>query len=392
MKKKIGIIIFLLILSLLVYKAYDYSDYITKKSSESDKKISSQLEKVKTTKILATGDIMYHMPLYRNNYDIEKEEYDFSSYYAKVSEYLNGADLVVGNFETTVNPNRKISGHPMFNTPPEALKYLKNFGFDVLSTVNNHSLDTGVEGIKTTIEEIDKAGLKHFGTYKDKRQPLIINSNGIKVAFLGYAEIFNGLESLLNEENSYMVSSLNEELILKEITELKERGVDYIIAYPHWGVEYTREATENQKYFNEFLLKNGVDAVLGSHPHVIQPIELSNINGEEKFTIFSMGNSISNQRRPWINKDGVESGVFVELNLEKNGDKTILKSYNLHPTYVNRFRDEKGRMQSEVILYHDLVENGKYRDNLDDYSKHFVDENYKRTMEVLNRNIVLKNK
>ncbi|MDO5040864.1 MAG: CapA family protein [Peptoniphilus sp.] len=349
------------------------------------KKDTEEVQEPETheVKIWATGDIMYHMPLYKNNFNQEREEYDFSSYYRRVSEYLKGADLVVGNFESTVNPDRPLSGHPMFNTPPEAIRYLKQSGFDILSTANNHCLDTGVEGVHSTIDAMDKAGIKHFGTYVDNREPLIVEYNNIKIGFVSYSEIFNGLDPLVGDDQKDMISPLNEEVILKDLSELKNRGADYIICYPHWGVEYSRIPKEKQKYFNDFLIENGVDAVLGSHPHVVQPFETKEFEGEEKFTIYSMGNSISNQRIKWIGRRGVESGVFVELNLEKTGDKTVLKSYKLFPTYVNRYIDERGVIQSEVVLYYDLREEGKYRDILSEGDKAFVDENYKETMEVL---------
>ncbi|WP_138159645.1 CapA family protein [Peptoniphilus catoniae] len=387
MKKLLYILTVLILLtatfiSSTLLKSY-YGNNETKPLSKS--KVEEEIKeepKTYTSKIWATGDIMYHMPLYKNNFNAEKSEYDFSNYYKKVEEYLNGADLVLGNFETTVNPNRPLSGHPMFNSPEESLKYLKASGFDILSTANNHCLDTGVEGVFTTIDAMDKAGIKHFGTYKERREPLIVESNNIKIGFLSYAEIFNGLESLVSQDKSYAISPLKEDLILNDISEMKNLGVDYIICYPHWGIEYSRVPSENQKHFEDFLLSNGVDAILGSHPHVVQGINEREINGEKKFTIYSMGNSISNQRELWLHRKGVESGVFVELNLEKTGDKTVLKSYNLFPTYVNRYRDERG-WQSEVILYYDLIEGGKYRDLLTEKDKDFVDKSYNETMDIL---------
>ncbi len=386
----LAIVFIFMALSIGIYYSgfsFEKSEVETKKSFDVEKKEEIEESGTHQVKIWATGDIMYHMPLYKNNFNEQRGEYDFSNYYRKVEEYLNGADLVVGNFESTVNPAKALSGHPMFNTPPESLKYLKNSGFDILSTANNHCLDTGVEGVYATIEAMDKAGLKHFGTYKDARKPLVIEYNNIKIGFLSYSEIFNGMDPLVDEDKKHIISPLDEELIIKDVTELKNQGADYIICYPHWGIEYSRVPSERQKYFNDFLIQNGVDAVLGSHPHVIQPFETREFEGDEKFTIYSMGNSISNQRIKWIGRKGVESGVFVELNIEKTGDKTILKNYKLFPTYVNRYRDERGVIQSEAVLYYDLAAGGKYRDILSETDKVFVDENYKETMEVLNSEV-----
>lgn len=322
---------------------------------------------------------MYHMPLYKYNYDATTGLYSFNTYYQKVSEYLKGADLVIGNFESTVNPNKNISGHPMFNTPSEALNYLKDFGFDALATSNNHCLDSGYEGVQTTIDAIEKAGLKHFGTRKENSKPLIITTNGIAVGLLSYSEIFNGLDGLVPKDKRYEISPLQEDLILGDIQNLKSLGADYIIAYPHWGVEYASEPSETQKYFEKFLLDNGVDAVLGSHPHVLQRVELK----DNKFTIFSMGNSISNQRQQWIGHAGVESGVFVELNLIKQNGNTKLENFILHPTYVNRYHDQNGKIQSEVVLYSDILNGGKYRNTLDQRTQNFVDSSYNWVIERL---------
>lgn len=374
MKKIITISLSILLLSVGVL--YIYSNNNKSINLNSPKKIENEIYR---TKIWATGDIMYHMPLYKYNYDATTGLYSFNTYYQKVSEYLKGADLVIGNFESTVNPNKPISGHPMFNTPPEALNYLKDFGFDALATSNNHCLDSGYEGIQTTIDSIEKANLKHFGTRRENSKPLIITTNGIAVGLLSYSEMFNGLDGLVPKDKLYEISPLQEDLILGDIQNLKSLGADYIIAYPHWGVEYTSEPSETQKYFEKFLLDNGVDAVLGSHPHVLQRAELK----DNKFTIYSMGNSISNQRQQWIGHTGVESGVFVELNLIKQNGNTKLENFILHPTYVNRYRDQNGKIQSEVVLYSDILNGGKYRNTLDQRTQNFVDSSYNWVIEKL---------
>ncbi|MDY2987739.1 MAG: CapA family protein [Peptoniphilus sp.] len=374
MKKLITILLSILLFSVGVL--YIYSNNNKSINLNSPKKIENEIYR---TKIWATGDIMYHMPLYKYNYDATTGLYSFNTYYQKVSEYLKGADLVIGNFESTVNPNKSISGHPMFNTPPEALNYLKDFGFDALATSNNHCLDSGYEGIQTTIDSIEKANLKHFGTRRENSKPLIITTNGIAVGLLSYSEMFNGLDGLVPKDKLYEISPLQEDLILGDIQNLKSLGADYIIAYPHWGVEYTSEPSETQKYFEKFLLDNGVDAVLGSHPHVLQRAELK----DNKFTIYSMGNSISNQRQQWIGHTGVESGVFVELNLIKQNGNTKLENFILHPTYVNRYQDQNGKIQSEVVLYSDILNGGKYRNILDQRTQNFVDSSYNWVIKKL---------
>lgn len=382
MKKMISVVsaVFILLLSIFVID-YNTTGYIK------NALFTPVEDEVQTVKILATGDIMYHLPLYIKNFDETTGKYDFSTYYEKMKEYIDSSDIVVGNFESTINPNRKISGHPMFNSPPESVEYLKNIGFDILSTANNHCLDTSIEGVETTIDAIESVGLKNFGTYRDNnRELLIIEENEIKIGFLSYSEIFNGLDYNIAEDKVNNISPMNRDLISGDIDNLKAQGVDFIVVYPHWGVEYSTSPSEFQRDMNDYFLSLGADVVLGSHPHVLQPVEYREINGSNKFSIYSMGNSISNQRKPWMKNKGVEFGTFVELTVEKNITKgtTVLAAVDVKPTYVNRYRDEKGLFKYEVVALNDLMETGKYRDEIDDSTKKFVDENYQWVMDVLN--------
>ncbi|RVU53909.1 CapA family protein [Anaerosphaera multitolerans] len=390
MKKIISIIAtaFLLVLGIFVADYYN-EGYIKEILLDSDRNIliSAEEDEISTVKILATGDIMYHLPLYIKTLNSETGKYDFSTYYEKMRDQIEASDIVVGNFETTVNPNWKLSGHPMFNTPIEALEYLKSAGFDILSTANNHCLDTSIEGVETTIEAIESVGLQNFGTYNNgERKLLTVEENGIKVGFLAYTESFNGLDYGIEEEKLYMLSPMDESLITSEIEELKSQGTDFIVIYPHWGVEYRTVPSDYQRQMNEFFLNAGADVVLGSHPHVLQPVEYREIDGENKFSIYSMGNSISNQRKPWLLEKGVEFGSFVELTVEKNmrENKTALKSVDVMPTYVNRFMDVDGIYKYETVLLNDLVDGGRYRDVIDDATKNFIDSNYQWVMDVLN--------
>lgn len=336
--------------------------------------------------IFATGDIMYHMITYINNFNQDTGKYEFDTFYSQIEEYFKESDLVVGNYETTVNPNRKYSGFPCFNTPQESIEYLKNVGFDVLSTANNHCIDTGIEGIISTIDAMDKYGIKHFGTYKENiRKGIIIEKNNIKIGFLGYSENFNGMDALVPKDKQFMISKMdNVDKIREDIADLKKRGADFIIVYPHWGVEYSIKPNDFQKFMNEEMLLAGADVVLGSHPHVLQRAERRIIKGEEKFTIYSMGNSISNQRREYIKNLNTETGVFVNLKIQKksNEEKAHLKSVDLLPTYVRRYKED-GKSQYQVVLIKDYIEGGKYRYTIDDTEKKRIDENYERALNIL---------
>lgn len=381
-KKLLALIIFVSIVFTVVL--YEYNSNINF-SKEEKKNNTTDVER--EVNISATGDIIYHLITYKNNYNEAEQKYDFSSFYDKMKPYINSSDIMVGNYETTTNPSLAYSGFPRFNTPKESVEYLKKAGFDVLSTVNNHCIDTGVDGIISTIDEMDKNNIAHFGTYKENTdRGIIIEKNNIKIGFLGYSENFNGLDVLLPENKKYMISPFNLDTIKNDIDILNKKGANFIVVYPHWGNEYNFNISEFQKNMNDELLKAGADVVLGSHPHVLQPVKYDEINNKKVFTIYSMGNSISNQRREFMTKKGVETGVFVNLKIKKKDSekKARLENVELIPTYVNRYMGEHGKYIYEVVALKDLLEGGVYRENLDEQSKIRVDENYNNAVQILN--------
>lgn len=377
LKKKFiaTIVVICVILTGFIYK-YNLENARVKEAKEDIKR---------EINIMATGDIMYHKITYINNFNEEKGEYDFSSFYDKMKPYIDSSDIMVGNYETTSDPNREYSGFPCFNTPPESVKYLKEIGFDALSTANNHCVDTGENGIISTIDIMNENNIKHFGTYKENiDRGIIIEKDNIKVGFLSYSESFNGMDQLVSQENKFMISPFNLDQIKEDIEKLNEKGANFIVIYPHWGVEYAKQPSDFQKNMNDELFKLGADVVLGSHPHVLQRVEEKIIDGKKKFTIYSMGNSISNQRKEWMKRDGTETGVFVSLNISKKDseNKAVLENVSLIPTYVHRYKINN-RTVYEVIALKDLIDGGVYRDILDEGTKYKVDKHYEDAMEIL---------
>lgn len=337
-------------------------------------------------KLMATGDVMFHLPTYKNAFDKEKGEYDFTSFYEKLSEDLKGADFAFANLETTINPNKPLASYPMFNAPKEALKYLKEAGFRGMSTANNHCIDTGIEGIFTTIDELDANGFVHFGTRKtEDEKPPIVDLKGIKVGFISYSEIFNGMDGVIPADKKYVISPIDYEKIKSDIDYLKGSGVDIIISMPHYGVEYKTEPTQLQQEVSKFMIDNGVDLVLGSHPHVLGRAGLWEAGGRNKFLIYSMGNSISNQRQPWMGTYDTEMGVLVEIDITKTEDTNF--EVALHPTYVARFREEGG-FRYYVYKMTDLFEGGKYQGDIDEKERQKVHMLYERAKEIMGEKYV----
>ncbi len=331
--------------------------------------------------ILAVGDIIFHMP---QVWAAKTEEgYDFSPPFNYVKEYIQGADISIANFETvTAGNDMEFTGFPRFNSPVETLEGISSAGFDILSTINNHSLDRNKKGIINTIDTINSNGMKNIGTYKDEnRDPLIEDVKGIKIGFIAYGSYLNGLDSLLKSDESHMVNKLDEELIKRDIDFLKENEVDLIVAVLHWGHEYHRKPSDSQRELALKMIHWGTDIILGSHPHVIQPAEEVIHNGERKLIVYSMGNFLSNQRYETMGNSYTEDGLMVEVVIEKDIDRTYLKEVKYIPTWIHRYREGKGMkyyiLPIEDILNRDIQYNG---DNI----KSRLEKSYKDTFETLN--------
>lgn len=335
---------------------------LAESKKEESKKEESKKEKpplIKEIKIKAVGDILYHKPLVDYGRRKGKDgSYDFTDHYALIKDFLQDADITVANLESPINPNRKISCYPNFNIPADLLKYLKNAGIDILSTVNNHTMDTGLEGVSTTIDEIDKAGLDHFGTQKDIKDKYYIRQvDGLSIGFLGYTDSLNGYEvRLKTQEQKNMINKLDPETIKNDIKYLKSKNVDVIIVYPHWGQEYIQKNSKKYIKLARDMIDWGADAVLGGHPHVVLQSEIhKSPDGREGFIIHSMGNFISNQTLETLNNIRTEQGVIVELKFKKNFDnnKVTLSYHKVHPTWMKRSPSKNGLRLHQVVLAED---------------------------------------
>lgn len=357
------------------------------KDLDQDKRIKEpeETEEINNISLLAVGDIMFHMPQIKSA-QLTRDSYDFLPVFKYVKDYIEEADMALANFETvTAGRDRAYSGFPRFNSPEESILALKDAGFDILSTANNHSLDQGKTGIISTLNNIDKYGLKAIGTYKEPQiEPLIEELNGIKIGFLSYTYGLNGLDSLLSaEEATYMVNTIDEEKIEREIQDLKERDVDLVAIYIHWGNEYERAPSEYQISLGHKMIEWGGDIILGSHPHVIQKSEIINQDGKDKFIIYSMGNFISNQSETSMGDPFTEDGLMVEIDIEKNMKRgeTIIKNVNYIPTWVYK-SGQGNKVEYEILPIMDVVE-GKIKLDLQPDIISRMKKSYKDTMETL---------
>ena len=348
-----------------------------------------------TINIKATGDIMFHPSQIDGAYDSSTGTYDFYNSFKAVKSIFQEADLAIANFEGTTAGNDVYAyqGYPLFNAPDEVLDAIKDAGFDVLSTANNHSLDTRKAGVIRTIEQIKKRGMDSIGTYvkKPENRVLIKEVKGIKLAILSYTEMVNGLDSLLSPEDlDSMINIINETKLKEDIAYAKKQNADVIIAYLHWGNEYAREQTQAQEDLADMLFKEGADIILGSHPHVIQPTKTLKYEGKTKFVAFSMGNFLSNQRVETLVPYGMtesisrytEDGVIIDIEIEKKGEtgEVSIKNIDYIPLWVYKGTTEDGGTEHIVIPIMDYVESNE----LDENSKTRMSRSYSDTMAQMN--------
>ena len=286
------------------------------------------------------GDIMCHDSQYKDAYISSTGSYDFSYVFEDIKNYISESDIAIGNLETTfAGKSKGYSNYPRFNTPEHLAYNLKDFGIDVLCTANNHSMDTNFSGLVSTLNYLDDAGISHVGTYSTteaQNEILVKDVNGIKIAFLAFTYGTNGIP--IPKDKPFAVNLINDNFILEQIELAKEQNPDLICASMHWGYEYhTKQNTEQERLAN-LLFTNGVDVILGSHPHVLQPMEkrtvtLADNSTKDCFVIYSLGNFMSAQK-----KDNTRNSVILNMDFTKSGEtgKTTIDSVSYVPIYMYR--------------------------------------------------------
>ena len=304
---------------------------------------------IRSVSLSFTGDILIEDVLY----NWMGKGYDFKNYFDKVTPYLK-ADLVIGNQEVVLGGETLgITGSDYtFNAPEEIAKQLPEIGFDVLTFANNHSYDRGMQGIVNTRKNLKAAGIQTTGAYEKKEQRddiLVVERNGIRFAILAYTYDTN---QWIDAENSFAINHfLNEEhmfddrckkQLARDVQKAKEQA-DVVIAAMHWGTEFTYEIDAAQRDAAGFLNEQGVDIIIGNHPHCLQRVEtLTNAQGKETFVMYSLGNFVSAamgvDRASEQFTNMYEIGAIVQCDVElntKTGETTV-KNKKMIPI-VNHF-------------------------------------------------------
>lgn len=316
----------------------------------------------------AVGDVMIMPSQIAAAYDEAGGVYDFSRSFAATKDCLSQVDLMCGNLETTLAGEaakytkalRSGQRTQLFNAPDALADALKDAGFDLLTTANNHCLDKGGEGLKRTIGVLRSRGLFQTGTARsegERNTPLIIKKNGIAIGIVAMTvSVNNNLKHLPVSERDYAVSLLSDEetRTYEDIAACRAAGADVVIAFPHWGVEDVSEVVSGTRIYAKNLLAAGADVVLGSHPHRVQEIEFLTVdrNGTPYtgLVVYSMGNYLSNMLHI-----PEQYGLFVKLTIEKDpSGRTALKKTELLPLLSVEHETENRGLHEVLPAWNDI--------------------------------------
>lgn len=294
---------FILLFCTFIFSLYFYESFQPKQVS------NPQSEKQEFHMTLGmVGDALYHTGVYKDG--LQKDgTYNFDSQLQDIAPIIQSYDLAYYNQETILGGTEiGLSTYPRFNSPQEVGDAFVNAGFNLVSLANNHTLDRGEQAILNSVAYWKSKNVMYSGSYDSfllQSEPPIGEMNGITYAFFAYTDTTNGLTVPSGKE--YFVSTFNKEKAKNDIEKVRD-NVDIVIVSMHWGTEYTHVPTETQKEEANFLASLGVDIIIGSHPHVIQPIELI----DNTVVFYSLGNFISGQ-------DGINKriGLLASLDIHK---------------------------------------------------------------------------
>lgn len=344
--KKLLLILFIILLIFFIFILNKFNKNLTTnintENNSAETTLSNKNTKQDTAEpitftLTSLGDTLCHNTQYWDAYNSKTDEYDFSYVYEDIKNYTLSSDITIGSLETTFAGKEKgYSNYPTFNTPDSLGTALKDIGVDVVSLAGNHALDYGYTGLCRTIDVFNNIGLSHLGTYKtaeDQEKILIKDVKGVKIAFINYTYGTNGIPVPSGKE--FCVNLIDKDFIKKQINQAKEQNVDMIVACMHWGTEYRTTANSEQKDLANFLFENGVDVILGNHPHVLEPMEKKTITlqdgtTKEVFVVYALGNFTADQRDE-ITRDS----AILNLTITKNSDSKIsIDKVNYVPIYM----------------------------------------------------------
>lgn len=290
--------------------------------------------------IVCVGDILCEEKLFKASRT--RMGFDFSGVYQFVKPLIMDSDLAIANLETTIcesspytGEQYKVGGKYHNNAPVEFLEAIRAAGFDYLMLANNHSLDSGVAGVVETLRHIDDLGLLHTGLFapETSRSGSVVSVAGIKIGLLSYSTWYNRNQGRLTEEGrKTIINEYAPEKVRADISELRERGAEFVLVYMHWGIdaEYKSSQSPSMEVAAREVANAGADYIVGSHTHSVQPyVQIAADDGRLVPCIFSMGNFVTSERAA-ISRDS----LLLRIRLRRIGGRVVVASEKAIPCHV----------------------------------------------------------
>ena len=336
-KKKLAGVIVPVVLAVLVICGFAVSGHITKNmdsempTAQTTSEVTTQAttNAVSSVSLVAVGDNLIHNTLISAG-EQEDGSLDYSSFYENIKNDISSADIAVINQETILGGSEfEYTGYPVFNSPWEIGTAAIDAGFDIFSCATNHSLDKGYAGIEQECAFFDQhPEVVHVGTNdseEDYNSIIYYEKNSIRFAILNYTYGTNGIP--IPESSPWCVNMMDKEKITADVNAAKQNA-DVIIVFPHWGTENSTSVSDYQREYVQLFSDLGVDIVIGTHPHVLQPVEWveNETTGKKMLVYYSLGNFISHQTS--LNQ---LCGGMAEIKIEKKNGEISITSAKLVP-------------------------------------------------------------
>lgn len=336
-KKKLAGVIVPVVLAVLVICGFAVSGHITKNmdsempTAQTTSEVTTQAttNAVSSVSLVAVGDNLIHNTLISAG-EQEDGSLDYSSFYENIKNDISSADIAVINQETILGGSEfEYTGYPVFNSPWEIGTAAIDAGFDIFTCATNHSLDKGYAGIEQECAFFDQhPEVVHVGTNdseEDYNSIIYYEKNSIRFAILNYTYGTNGIP--IPESSPWCVNMMDKEKITADVNAAKQNA-DVIIVFPHWGTENSTSLSDYQREYVQLFSDLGVDIVIGTHPHVLQPVEWveNETTGKKMLVYYSLGNFISHQTS--LNQ---LCGGMAEIKIEKKNGEISITSAKLVP-------------------------------------------------------------
>ncbi|HIZ11868.1 MAG TPA: CapA family protein [Candidatus Eubacterium faecavium] len=359
-KKVIGVIV-PVIIAVLVICGFAVSGHITKNmdgempTAQTTTQTTTQqtTNTVSSVSLVAVGDNLIHNTLISAG-EQEDGSLNYTSFYENIKNDISSADVAVINQETILGGSEfEYTGYPTFNSPWEIGTAAIDAGFDIFTCATNHSLDKGYSGIEQECAFFDQhTEVVHVGTNDSEEEYNSIvyyEKNGIRFAILNYTYGTNGIP--IPESRPWCVNMMDEEKITSDVTAARQNA-DVVIVFPHWGTENSTSVSDYQREYVKLFSDLGVDIVIGTHPHVLQPVEWveNETTGKKMLVYYSLGNFISHQTS--LNQ---LCGGMARINIEKRNDEITITSATLTPV-VCWYRNTGGQYDFSVYKLSDYTE------------------------------------